>query len=58
MREKCSHPLHDHPLASGYVAAHEEAEVRLASGWKNIKCAFCELYGWEQPAAAAAEEGK
>lgn len=47
----CSNSLHDHPLPPSYIAAHDEAKVRLAAKWRNLKCPDCkpvrlEATGW------------
>ena len=45
-RDACPNPLHDWPLARGYVDASEQASRRLNNGWANKKCPECGLYGW------------
>lgn len=46
---QCQNLLHSHPLPSGYVAAAVMADERLASGWQNLKCPDCSLFGWRPP---------
>lgn len=48
-RDSCPDPLHDHPLPSGYIPAHEEASRRLRRNWRQRRCRKCGLYGWITP---------
>lgn len=43
---RCANVLHDWPLASGYVDAHEVAMSRLYRKWANPRCPDCGLFGW------------
>ena len=45
----CPNALHDHPLPAAYVTASDVADERLESGWRNVECPDCRLYGWEPP---------
>ena len=45
----CPSSLHDRPLPSGYVDAHQEAASRLARRWRSVRCRGCGLYGWVPP---------
>lgn len=45
-RTDCPNPLHNWPLARGYVDASNQAARRLRTGWTNTHCKDCELYGW------------
>lgn len=45
-RNECHSRLHDHPLPTRYIDAHEVAQWRLAHGWGNEQCPECGLYGW------------
>jgi len=45
-RDECPNPLHDWPLARGFIDASEQADRRLRNGWSNQKCPDCGLYGW------------
>lgn len=42
-RRGCSH---HNMLDLGYVAWHEEAERRAASGWEQTQCSDCGLWLW------------
>lgn len=46
---ECPNALHDHPLPPAYLAAHFEADERLAAGWDNRECSDCNQFGWEPP---------
>ncbi|GAA2418326.1 hypothetical protein [Mycolicibacterium llatzerense] len=52
----CPNTLHDHPLPPRYVAASNEADARLESGWRNVQCPDCHLYGWKPPARTTRQE--
>lgn len=54
----CPDRLHAHPLPRGYFAAAEQAERRLAEGWKNRRCRKCRLYGWVPPLAKDESEAR
>jgi hypothetical protein len=46
--QKCE----DHEdLGLGYLAAFEDAEIRMARGERQYKCAECGLYNWPRPPA-------
>jgi hypothetical protein len=42
----CPNALHDWPLPTGYVAASDTADKRLAYRWRNNRCPECGFYGW------------
>lgn len=42
----CDSALHNWPLPSNYVSAHEEAGWRLRNNWKSTRCNLCKKYGW------------
>lgn len=46
VRSDCPNPLHNWPLARGYVDASNQADRRLRNGWSNTRCPDCHLYGW------------
>ena len=40
----------DHEINDlGYLAFHEDAEIRMARGERQYKCAECGLYQWPRP---------
>ena len=46
---ECTSDLHDHPLPASYMHEAIEADRRLDTGWLNVACERCGLYGWEPP---------
>lgn len=59
-RDPCPNSLHDYPLPSGYIAAHDMAAARLRKRWSSVRCPDCGLYGWRpgQPLGADYEPKK
>lgn len=45
-RGDCPNPVHNWPLAKGYIDASGQADRRIRTGWGNPKCPTCGLYGW------------